>query len=213
MLSAAKFTLWNRKLHYYLGLYFLFFFWLFAFTGLLLNHPGWTFAEFWTNRKQSVFERQIQPPRSGTDLDQARDLMHQVGIVGEIEWTATRSDPNTFDFRVTRPGHIFEIHTDFNKHHVIVQRTGLNGWGVLHILHTFTGVRLADTRNGRDWTLTTIWALTMDALAVGLILMVLSGIYMWYGLIRKRRLGAAALALGLLACLWFAIGLKLLASS
>jgi len=213
MPSAAKFTLWNRKLHYYLGLYFLFFLWLFAFTGLLLNHPGWTFAEFWPDRKQSVFERQIQPPRSGTDLDQARDLMRQLGIAGEIEWTATRSDPNTFDFRVTRPGHIFEIHTDFNKHRAIVQGTGLNAWGVVHILHTFTGVRLADARNQRDWILTTIWALAMDALAAGLILMVFSGIYMWYGLIRKRRLGAAALALGVLICLWFAIGLKLLVSS
>ena len=28
----------NRRAHYYLGLYFLFFLWLFAFTGLLLNH-------------------------------------------------------------------------------------------------------------------------------------------------------------------------------
>ena len=213
MPSAAKLTLWNRKLHYYLGLYFLFFLWLFAFTGLLLNHPGWTFAEFLANRKQSVFERQIQPPRSGSDLDQARDLMRQLDIAGEIEWTATRSDPNAFDFRVIRPGHIFEIRTDFNKHQALVQHTALNGWGVLHILHTFTGVRLADTRNQRDWTLTIIWALAMDALAAGLILMVLSGIYMWYGLIRKRRLGAAALALGVLICLWFAIGLKLLVSS
>src|ERR1700722_4322250 len=213
MRSAAKFTLWNRKLHYYLGLYFLFFLWLFALTGLLLNHPAWTFAEFWTNRKQSVFERQIQPPRNGGDLDQARDLMRQLGIAGEIEWTATRSDPDIFDFRVTRPGHIFEIHADFNHRHAVVQSTGLNGWGVLHILHTFTGVRLTDARNQRDWILTTIWALAMDAFAAGLILMVLSGIYMWYGLIRKRRLGAAALALGLLTCLWFAIRLRLLASS
>src|ERR1700722_10729722 len=150
-MPSAKLTLWNRKLHYYLGLYFLFFLWLFAFTGLLLNHPAWTFAEFWTNRKQSVFERQIQTPRSGGDLDQARDLMRQLGIVGEIEWTATRSDPDTFDFRVTRPGHIFEIHADFNHRHAVVQSAGLNAWGVLHILHTFTGVRLADTRNQRDW--------------------------------------------------------------
>jgi hypothetical protein len=212
MPSAAKLTLWNRKLHYYLGLYFLFFLWLFAFTGLLLNHPGWTFAEFWTNRKQSVFERQILEPPSGSDLDQARDLMRQLGIAGEIEWTATRSGTAIFDFRVTRPGHIFEIHTDFNQHRAIVQSTGLNVWGVLHILHTFTGVRLADTRNQRDWALTTVWALAMDSLAAGLILMALSGIYMWYGLIRNRRLGAAALALGFLICLWFAIGLKLLAS-
>ena len=36
---------WNQKLHIYLGLYFLVFLWLFAVSGLLLNH-GWQFAEF-----------------------------------------------------------------------------------------------------------------------------------------------------------------------
>jgi hypothetical protein len=209
MLSPAKLSLWNRKLHYYLGLYFLFFLWLFVFTGLLLNHPAWSFAEFWPNRKQSVFERQIQLPQTGTDLDQARELMRQLGIVGEIEWTATRSNPNAFDFRVSRPGQIFEIHTDFDRQSATVQRIGLNAWGVLRILHTFTGVRLGDTKNQRDWALTTVWALSMDALSVGLILMVLSGIYMWYGLKPKRYLGAVALALGILTCVWFAIGLKL----
>ena len=35
------FETWNKKLHYYLGLYFLLFLWLFSFTGLLLNHPRW----------------------------------------------------------------------------------------------------------------------------------------------------------------------------
>jgi hypothetical protein len=39
--GANMFLLWNRRLHYYLGLYLLFFSWLFVFTGLLLNHPRW----------------------------------------------------------------------------------------------------------------------------------------------------------------------------
>lgn len=213
MPSPANLTLWNRKIHYYLGLYFLFFLWLFAFTGLLLNHPTWTFDDFWPNRKQSTLDRRIQTPPRGTDLDEAQDLMRQLGILGEIEWTATRSDPNIFDFRVTRPGHLFEVHTDFDKHQATVQRTSLNGWGVAHILHTFTGVRLGDTRNHRDWIVTTVWALAMDALAAGLIVMVLSGLYMWYGLLRKRLFGAIAFGLGMLICLWFVIGLKWLASS
>ena len=66
---------WNRKLHYYLGLYFLFFLWLFAFTGLLINHSSWAFAEFWPNRQVSNYERAVQPPPPGDDLAQAQDLM------------------------------------------------------------------------------------------------------------------------------------------
>lgn len=39
--TASTFLVWNRRTHFYLGLYFLFFAWLFVFTGLLLNHPRW----------------------------------------------------------------------------------------------------------------------------------------------------------------------------
>jgi hypothetical protein len=41
-----SFLVWNRRVHYYLGLYLLFFIWLFAFTGVLLNHPRWQYAQF-----------------------------------------------------------------------------------------------------------------------------------------------------------------------
>src|ERR1700687_2171274 len=53
---------WNRKLHFYAGLFLLFFMWLFAFSGLLLNHPNWNFAESWNKRKETNYEREIAPP-------------------------------------------------------------------------------------------------------------------------------------------------------
>jgi hypothetical protein len=37
----------------------LFFMWLFAFSGLLLNHPTWSFVESWNNRKERNYEREI----------------------------------------------------------------------------------------------------------------------------------------------------------
>ena len=76
---------WNRRLHYYLGLYFLFFVWLFALTGLLLNHGSWKFAEFWPGRKVATSEHPIQPPAAGNTLAGAQDLMRQLGIAGEIQ--------------------------------------------------------------------------------------------------------------------------------
>ena len=53
---------WNRKLHFYSGLFLLFFLWLFAFSGLLLNHPAWTFHEHWKNRKETSYERAMYRP-------------------------------------------------------------------------------------------------------------------------------------------------------
>jgi hypothetical protein len=205
---SSVMSAWNRKIHFYLGLYLLLFLWLFAFTGLLLNHPRWTFAEFWPNRHQSSFEAPIQPPPARGDLIQARDIMRQVGVHGEIEWTRSRSDTSRLDFRASRPGHIYEIKANLQQGRATIQRIDLNAWGVVHILHTFTGVRLSDSKNQRDWSITTLWVLCMDALAIGLILMVVSSIYMWWSQKQKRWLGLLALSSGLLTCGLFVIGLR-----
>ena len=114
---------WNRKLHFYAGLFLLFFIWLFAFSGLLLNHPSWSFAESWNNRKETNYERQITAP-------------------------------------------------------------------------------------GPEVKVTSLWAFSMDAVAAGLILMVLSSLYMWFDLPQKRVPGAVVLALGSLICGLFCVGLR-----
>jgi hypothetical protein len=197
---------WNRRLHYFLGLYFLFFIWLFAFTGLILNHPSWEF--FRLERKSSTTEHSLQHSVAGGTLDQARDVMRQLGIVGEIDWVTTQSDPARLDFRVTTPALLFDIKADFRQARATIQRSENNAWGTVRLLHTFTGVRQSDPQNSRDWILTSMWAFSMDAVAVAIAVMVLGGIYMWYELTAKRSLGLIVLVCGLLICGWFVIGLK-----
>jgi hypothetical protein len=46
--------------------------------------------------------------------------------------------------------------------------------------------------------------------AVGLVLMVFSGLYLWMGQPTKRRLGAAALLAGTITCGMFVSGLRLI---
>lgn len=199
---------WNRRLHYFVGLYLLFFVWLFCFTGLLLNHPKWKFAEFWESRKQSTTERQIVVPTARGDLAQARDIMTQLGLTGEIDWTTSRPDQDHFDFRVSRPGQIFEIKTDLSRATASVHEIVMNGWGVIRILHTFTGVRFDDSRNRRDWLVTVIWALSMDAVAAGLIFLVVSSLILWYDRDRNRALGGLSVLLGTIVCGLFCYGLR-----
>jgi hypothetical protein len=203
----STFNLWNRKSHYYLGLYFLFFLWLFAFTGLLLNH-SWQFSEFWPSRKVVKFERAVEVPRADSDLERARSLMLSLGIKGEIDWTATRPDSTVFEFRVNRPGLSSSVTAYPEKGLAVVEQIEINTWGILRVLHTFTGLRAGDERNDRDWFLTTLWVLSMDAVSIGLTIMVLSGMYMLYGLPTKRKLGSVALLLGTAACAMFVFGLR-----
>jgi hypothetical protein len=195
-----SFLVWNRRVHFYLGLHLLFFTWLFAFTGLLLNHPRWQFAQFWPNRVQSTTEHTIAAVTAANDTDRAREVMRQLGVAGEIQWPAAQPVNGPFTFQVNRPGLNVDVKADLQAGRATVQRTQLNAWGVMHVLHTFTGAPAADSRNRRDWTLTTVWALSMDAVAAGLIVMVLSSYIMWFRLKGKRLGGILALLLGVTSC-------------
>src|SRR5262245_21521215 len=114
---GAWFARWNRKLHFYSGLFLLFFSWLFAFSGLLLHHSKWNSAQFWKSRKETNYEREIAVPAPEVkgDLAQAREIMAALGIEGEILWTTTRTSPDLFEFQVRRPGHFFFIKADLER--------------------------------------------------------------------------------------------------
>jgi len=120
----------------------------------------------------------------------------------------TQSANDHFDFRVVRPGRIVEVKADFGKQTATVQETRVNGWGIVRMLHTFSGVQQTALRAERDWRLTKLWSFSMDALAVGLILVVLSSLVMAYER-REKWLGAAvALGVGVLVCGFFVFGLR-----
>jgi len=111
------------------------------------------------------------------------------------------------DFNVSRPGHVYQIQADLTQGRAKITHTEYNVWGILRTLHSFVGVSLDDSRNQRDWVLTTVWAYSMDAVAAGVIFMVLTSFYMWWGLAGKRLPGWIALALGTAVCWLFVYGL------
>jgi len=210
MPSSAKRSLaaWNKKLHIYLGLYFLFFLWLFAFTGLLLNHPLWRFAEFWPQRVEASYERSLDSIPAEGDLERAQSVMQQLGLTGEIDWPPRQPDAGGLEFSVNRPGDMNRVNVDLRENRASVQHIETNTWGVLHVLHTFSGTRANNPEARRDWSLTTLWVVAMDALAAGLILTVLSSYYMWWRLRPKRRTGLISLSAGVVACGFFVFGLR-----
>src|SRR5260221_4466070 len=105
--SGAKelltFETWNRKIHSYLGLFFLFFLWLFSLTGLLLNHGQWKIAQAANQRKETRYEQAIRTPAGDTDLARAKDVMRQLGLTGEADLPAVPQAAGHFDFNVNRP--------------------------------------------------------------------------------------------------------------
>lgn len=197
---------WNRRLHYFLGLYLLFFIWLFALTGLALNHSSW--GLFALKRTSTGTEHPVRASAAANPPAQARDIMDQLGIEGEIDTITTRPAQEQFDFRVTTPALLLDIKADLRNGRATVQRAENNAGGSFLLLHTFTGVRQGDATKTRDWILTSAWAFAMDAVAVGLVVLVLGGLCMWHELKAKRVPGLIALGLGLAVCGWFVTGLK-----
>jgi hypothetical protein len=205
--ASATFERWNRRLHFYLGLFFLLFLWLFSLTGLLLNHGQWQLAQAANERRETRSETAIDPLSGATDLERAHELMRQLHLTGEIEWPSTPQQAGRLEFGVSRPTEAAQVRVDLTQNRASVQHFENSRLAALRIFHTFSGSRFNTANSQRDWLLTTIWVLSMDSLAGGLIVMVLGSYYMWYRLKRKRRLGAVVLAAGLLSCGVFLTGL------
>jgi hypothetical protein len=194
---------WNRKLHFYLGLYFLFFLWLFSLTGLMLNHQQW-FANLY-DRHEVSYDKEIRTPFGVTRAEQTFDLMRQLNLRGEVDWPATQPVGH-IDFNVSRPDGSARVRVDLNAKQAYVNEVKNGHLHAFQIFHTFSGSRFNQPESRRDWTLTGVWVLAMDALAAGLIVMVLGSYYMWWRLKKRKSLGVVALAAGFALCGVFVAG-------
>ena len=200
--SARVLETWNRKLHYYLGLYFLFFLWLFSVTGLMLNHQQW--FRGLNERVETSYELPIATPAGDTPLQRTRDVMRQLELRGEIDWPPAQPVGH-LDFSVSRPTDSAQVRVDLSARTAYVRYFDNNRRLAFQVFHTFSGSRFNQPATRRDWIVTSLWAFAMDALAVGLIVMVLGSYYMWWRLKKAKTLGAILLAGGIAACFAFFI--------
>jgi hypothetical protein len=179
----------NRKLHIHLGLALLFFVWLFALTGLLLNHGDWKFASFWPERKETTTNF-VMPPSLMRDLSE-RAVMEFLNTSGEIQ--QPRRTDQTLEFRITSPGKVRDIAVDLTTGAGSEKRLTFNLWGKLRTMHTFNGMNKEYPVSPPNWWITNLWRFAMDVIALGLIVICLSSWMMWYKVRKEYALGYAIL--------------------
>ena len=201
LISSENLSSWNRKLHIYVGLFLLFFILLFSFSGLLLNHGQWKFASFWKERKESekVIRIAFPSPRDSSAL--IGYLMKELNITGEI--SEVRSTAESLSFRVSRPGIIRNINADLKTGSCIIKEMEFNWWGKLRSLHSFNGSDKAHPEAKPNWSVTRLWRLTMDTVAIGLILLCLSSWIMWYKVRKNYPAGLIFLIMGIIGAFVF----------
>lgn len=202
--SVKTLEVWNRKLHYYLGLYFLLFLWLFSLTGLMLNHQQW-FRDLY-ERRETSYEMPIVAPADDTQVARTRDLMGQLNLRGEVDWPASQPVGH-LDFNVGRPNGAAQVRLDVNANKAYVKEFENGRLHAFQIFHTFSGSRFNQPTSRRDWVMTSVWVFAMDALAAGLLVMVLGSYYMWWRLKKRKVLGILALGAGVASCAVFVTGL------
>ena len=197
---TPAFKKWNRKVHMYLGLYMLLFLWLFSVSGLFMNHPMW----FGGQPNRTPIETEVVMPESGTRLEKAWDIMEQLDLRGEVYFLKEPAE-GMFAFLSMRPNVrdfvTVTLETGATKiSHVEAKHPKVSAMNQLHVFTGMLGER------ERDWLPTKIWSFSMDALCVGVIVLVFSSLYMAWKL-KANRVGAlVSLTLGIIVFVYFMWG-------
>lgn len=175
----------SRTIHVYLTMFALLLMLFFAVTGLLLNHEEWLGAD-----TIKPVERTGDFPLamlSGPDkLMVVERLRADYGAVGAV--TTFDVDPQTLRIEMKGPGRHTEAEIDrqSGKATISIERRGFF-------------LRLDDLHRGKDSG--PAWSWVLDASAVLLLVGSITGLLMWIGLPRRRRLGVVALLTSIVICL------------
>jgi len=206
--SFEKIIYWNRKFHIYIGLFFLLFILFFSLSGLLLNHSQWKFASFWKERKETENTIHVTLPANRDSAALIQYFMKQFNMSGEI--SNVRLTDESIHFRVVKPGLMQEINADLKSGTGVRKEIVFNWWGKIRNLHTFNGSDKEHPEIRPNWFVTKIWRLVMDAVALGLIFLCISGWIMWYKIRKSYTYGLIVLLLGISGAIFFVFVMRML---
>lgn len=193
---------WNRKIHIYLGLYLLFFMWLFGFSGLLLNHH-WEFANFWENRIETGYDKTIQISEERDQEALVHEIMNKLNLNGSVNNLIFSTDSVFFNFVISKPGTRYVVKANLNNGKIMITETKLNNWGIMRILHTSRNPSSKEQSERYPSIIASIWSISLDIVSVGLIVMCLGGWYVWMQAQRKRfYLGLVSITGGFILCIY-----------
>lgn len=85
-----------------------------------------------------------------------------------------------FRFSVRKPGIEVRLSVDTRTGDVNLREKKTDNYGALNTLHIFNGMQRFDPeKETLTWFATNLWVVVMDGIAVGIIIMILTGIYIW----------------------------------
>ena len=183
-----------RAFHIYAGLFISPFILIFCISVLAFNHPDFLNR---INPVQSSKEIKVRLdciPYDSTNLGTARAILMDLKINGEIDFI--NKNDSQISFPVNKPGLKTWIAVNTKNDSVIIVQQKEGSVRAMNFLHIMPGQHNVAMRGNSVFM--KIWKITVDAVVYLVLLLLLSGIYLWYIPESELRAGLYSLMLGLL---------------
>jgi hypothetical protein len=167
-----------RNTHLILGLFCCFFLLMYGTSSVQMSHNKWF------DNKPRLAEKELAVHGS-SPREVAAELMGQ-GMRGEL--MAVSTNPAGANFRIVRPGTVYEVAWASGKAKVRTNES--NFMGMLNRIHHVGGM-------WHEFTLTNIWGFFVGVVSLSLLILGGTGIYLWFKLHQERVIGSVLLVLGL----------------
>jgi hypothetical protein len=127
-------------------------------------------------------------------VEQAKTILPQVGVEGEIGFLRYVSKDRHLILPVTKAGSEATVDVDLDARTATVTHRAMNLWESFAYLHKMPGPHNVAIRG--NWIGTRVWRLFADATVYLLLFISISGVYLWWAIKAERRIGFALLGAG-----------------
>ncbi len=175
---------WMRNTHLFLGLFAFLAVLMYGFSSVAFAHRKWLRLE----PSVSVTRVTIQPAGDVNPRSMARLLMDEHGMRGEL--LDTKLTPAGFKFRIERPGVQREVTYSKDRGEATVTTRTAPFTGMMTAIHKEHGL-------WHDDAVRNAWGAFLGLVSAALIVLALTGIYLWFRMHKERRIGVILLIISL----------------
>ena len=185
-----------RSTHLLLGLFSALFLLMYGVSAVQMAHPGWF------TLKPNVVESDVAVDGSAGSSPRAlaRTLMADQHMSGELGSIAQQADG--FTFQIVRPGTVYQVayKTGASSAHV---KTNVAGFmGMLNRVHHINGL-------SHEYRLLNVWGAFVGLISAGLVVLGVTGVWMWFETYGERVVGGLVFGLGLVTGLGLLILIRM----
>jgi hypothetical protein len=170
-----------RNTHLLLALFCGFFLLMYGVSSIQMAHNKW----FQSKGLATTTKAQL-PPSLTDSRAVGRQLMNRFGFRGEL--VQVRPGPKNLRFMIARPGVIYQVNYAIATGDTQMTDNQSTFMFMMNRIHHLAGL-------DHDYWLTNAWGVFVGIVSVSLIVIGLTGLYLWFKMHRERAIGAVLLVL------------------